>query len=148
MIAQRIRIAYTTIVASVTTICESFFQRPIPIVVHGYDYSVPDGRGYWGGWGPLPGPWLEPGFRSKGFGDRAENLAIMKTVMDRFNEMLQTTFSVPAFSHVRYLDLRGTLSVGADYKRFWANELHPTERGFALVAAEVCSGDHRCLTSE
>jgi hypothetical protein len=47
--------------------------------------------------------------------------------------------ALPAFGHVRYLDLRGTLSNGATYKTWWANELHPTERGFASVADRFAS---------
>ena len=41
--------------------------------------------------------------------------------------------------HVKNVDLRGTLSVGGDYKRWWANELHPTARGFARVTAQFAS---------
>ena len=39
------------------------------------------------------------------------------------------------FSHVRFVDLRGTLPGGSTYKDWWANELHPTEKGFEAVAA-------------
>jgi hypothetical protein len=35
---------------------------------------------------------------------------------------------------VRYIDLRGTLSNRlVDYQEWWANELHPTEKGFEAV---------------
>ena len=37
------------------------------------------------------------------------------------------------FPHVKYVDIRGTLSVGADYRTWWANELHPTLLGFERV---------------
>jgi hypothetical protein len=39
-----------------------------------------------------------------------------------------------SFAHVHYIDLRGTLANSSDYKKYWANELHPTERGFRVVA--------------
>ena len=55
-------------------------------------------------------------------------------LIDRFNVMLRSIARLPAFAHVRYLDLRGTLANDATYKTWWANELHPTERGFAAVA--------------
>jgi hypothetical protein len=39
---------------------------------------------------------------------------------------------------VRYVNLRGTLN-SASYKQDWANELHPTERGFKAVAARIAA---------
>ena len=55
-------------------------------------------------------------------------------LIDRFNVMLRRVAALTEFSHVRYVDVRDLLSNGADYKTWWANELHPTERGFAAVA--------------
>ena len=51
--------------------------------------------------------------------------------------LLSSLVADPAFSNVRYIDLRGTLSnnlANDEYKQWWANELHPTEQGFAAVA--------------
>ena len=48
--------------------------------------------------------------------------------------MLRDVAATAGFGHVRYLDLRGTLASGSAYKSWWANELHPTKRGFAAVA--------------
>jgi hypothetical protein len=134
VIEDRVRHAYITIIAAVTKLCREKTGHVIPIIIHGYDRPVPDGRGYAGGWGPLPGPWLEPGFRSKGFADLAATTRIVGALIDRFNRMLRDVARTPGFDHVRYLDLRGTLSSGPAYKTWWANELHPTKRGFAAVA--------------
>ena len=134
VVDQRIRSAFITILTAVTELCRARTGQTIRIVVHGYDRPVPDGRGFAGGWGPLPGPWLEPGFRQKGFLDLDETTRIIGRMIDRFNAMLKTVVALPAFAHVRYVDLRGTLSNGPDYKRFWANELHPTRLGFEAVA--------------
>jgi hypothetical protein len=136
VIDVRIRDAYVAMISALTAISQGYLGRPIPIITHGYDYPVPDGRGFLGGWAVLPGPWLEPGFRQKGYRDRSRNVGIMKTLMDRFNRMLEEVSAIPAFSHVRYLDLRGTLPTDTTYKRFWANELHPTGRGFDLVTSK------------
>ncbi|BFU95764.1 MAG: hypothetical protein NTNFB02_24860 [Nitrospira sp.] len=135
VIDQRIRIAYVTILAALTQICRRWLQRPIPILVHGYDYPVPDGRGFLGGWWLLPGPWLEPGFREKGFDVMSVRKAIAKELIDRLNTMLAQVAALPEFSHVTYVNLRSTLSTNDNYKQFWANELHPTEKGFGLVTA-------------
>jgi hypothetical protein len=82
----------------------------------------------------LPGPWLEPGFREKGFEKMTERIRLIKQLIDRFNSMLKEIAGMSEFPHVRYIDLRSTLSIGANYKTFWANELHPTEKGFELVS--------------
>jgi hypothetical protein len=95
-----------------------------------------DGRGFLGGWWLLPGPWLEPGFIDKGFDRLADRQPLMNALIDRFNAMVQGVASLSAFAHVKYVDLRPVLPNAPNHKRFWANELHPTDRGFRAVAAE------------
>jgi hypothetical protein len=106
--------------------------------VHGYDYPVPDGRGFLGGWWFLPGPWLKPGFNQKLFEDTPTNTAMMKQVIDQFNAMVA---KLPVqFANVHFVDLRGTLSNNpANYTDWWANELHPTGQGFTAVAAKFAA---------
>jgi lysophospholipase L1-like esterase len=133
VIDQRIRTAYVTILAAITQLCQTWLHHPLPILVHGYDYPIPDGRGFLGGWWFLPGPWLQPGFREKGFADLNECKGIMKKLIDRFNAMVADVCAQPQFNHVTYVNLRNTLSSAGDYKKFWANELHPTPKGFGLV---------------
>ena len=139
MIDQRVRAAYVTILSAITQICKAYLGRPIPIVVHGYDYPVPDGRGYWGGWGPLPGPWLEPGFRRKGYEVMTVRKEICVKLIDRFDAMLAGLAGVPPFAHVKFLDLRGTLPRGSNYKDYWDNELHPTKMGFEKVTKKIAA---------
>ena len=81
----------------------------------------------------MPDPWLEPGFRDKGFDKLEEREALAKKLIDRFNKMLSELEALPQFSHVTYVNLRKTLSSDADYKQSWDNELHPTPKGFKLV---------------
>ena len=134
IIDERIRFAFVTIISAVTQICEGRAGRRIPILIHGYDYPVPDGRGFWGGGSFLPGPWLEPGFRAKGYETLAERKKWAREVISRFNAMLEGLPTIPDYSHVRYIKLLGTLSgEDADYKDWWDNELHPTRRGFIAV---------------
>jgi lysophospholipase L1-like esterase len=133
VIDQRVRDAFVTILTAITEICKAHVGHPIPIVVHGYDYPVPDGRGFFGGWSLLPGPWLEPGFRRKGYANMATRKQICVALIDRFNDMLKAVAGKAPFAHVKFLDLRKTLSTGADYKTWWDNELHPTKKGFEAV---------------
>ena len=58
-------------------------------------------------------------------------------LIDAFNTMLQQLSALPQFDHVRYVNLRGTLSQGANYKDDRTNELHPIESGFRAVAARI-----------
>jgi lysophospholipase L1-like esterase len=134
---ERLRAAIISLASAVTRLCRELFDREIPILLHGYDRPVPDGRGFLGGLSILPGPWLEPGFRRKGFADLAETTDLMSLLIDAFNAQLATIAGGPGLPHVHYIDLRGTLSnelAGRRYQQSWANELHPTDRGFQAVA--------------
>lgn len=134
-VLQRIKLAYAAILEQLTFTCESMVGAPIRIVIHGYDYAVPDGRGFLGGWGPLPGPWLEPGFRSKGYDDLEYCKGVVRELIDGFNAALVELVEVPAFQHVSWVDLRNSLpNDPASYRMWWADELHPSREGFAVVA--------------
>lgn len=133
---DRLRRAYLTLIVTIDGLCQQHFQGgTIPVVIHGYDFPVPDGRGYFGGWGPLPGPWLQPSLKRRGHTDLAKNTEIMQDLIHRFNSMLQTLSD--ELAQVTYLNLRGTLSndlAGNAYRELWDNELHPEDEGFRLVA--------------
>jgi hypothetical protein len=142
----RIATAYRVMFACINALCQKVLDRTFPILVHGYDYPVPDGRGFLGGWGPLSGPWLKPGFDEKLFVDPAATARMMVAIIDRFNNMLQHLVKEPGFENVRYVNLRGTLSNSPDdYTNWWANEIHPTggdpfdkrKDGFAAIAAKI-----------
>ena len=134
----RMRNAYAFLISGVTEIATRLLHRPIPVILHGYDYPVPDGRGVLGGFAFLPGPWLEPGFHRKGHPDVNANRVVVRNLIDVFNNMLRQLASMTGFEHVRYVNLRGTLN-SSSYKQDWANELHPTERGFKAVAARIAA---------
>lgn len=138
VVNERAKMAYIVIISKVTEVCQQRIGGSLPVIIHGYDYPVPDGRGFLGGWWFLPGPWLEPGFREKGFpqSQLQRRIDLAKELIDRFNDMLQEVASLPDFNHVHYIDLRGTLSVSDNYQDDWANELHPTAEGFEKVTAK------------
>ena len=137
VIDVRAKNAYAFLIGGLEEISRRLLDRPIPVLVHGYDYAVPDGRGFLGGFAFLPGPWLRPGFHRKGHGDEDANRVVVAALIDRFNEMLRQVSGATGFEHVRYVDLRGTLQSAAGYKRDWDNELHPTERGFRAIALKI-----------
>jgi hypothetical protein len=153
IIQERLRTAMASLVGVVTRLSESHFGEKARVVLHGYDYPIPDGRGWLGGAWILPGPWLEPGFRRKGHvaekpQDKASvleaNARVLRDLIDRYNVMLSRLvrdLSAAGLSHVRYVDLRGTLSTAlpSGYKADWGNELHPTKPGFAKVTAKIAA---------
>jgi hypothetical protein len=139
VIEVRSRNAYAFLISGLGEIARQLLKRPIPVIVHGYDYPVPDGRGVLGGFAFLPGPWLQPGSQRKGLGDLDANTTVVGTLIDTFNAMLRQLARSAGFEHVRYVDLRGTLSHAAGYKHDWANELHPTKSGFSAVANKIAA---------
>jgi hypothetical protein len=130
VVDTRIAAAYRLMIVSINSLCQKNLGRTFPILVHGYDYPVPDGRGFLGGGWLLPGPWLKPGFDEKIFTDINVTTRMMTTTIDRFNTMLQNLVREPGFQNVTYVDLRKTLSNSqANYKDWWANEIHPNAGG-------------------
>jgi lysophospholipase L1-like esterase len=143
---DRLAAAFVSVAFAVTTLCQELFGKAIPILLHGYDRPVPDGRGVLGGLWILPGPWLEPGFLRKGFDDLEETTDLMAQLIEAFNDQVSAVPGGPGLSHVQYVDLRGILSnelKNKKYKKSWANELHPTDDGFEAVADRI----HEVLTT-
>ena len=107
-------------------------QHRQPVVfVHGYDYSVPDGRKF-----KLAvvsnGPWLAPAMDAcKVPPDLELRKGIMHILIDRLNDAFEG-YARPA-SGVYYINSRNTLDSGAGYQSDWDNELHPTRAGFDKI---------------
>ena len=104
----------------------------IEIFIHGYDYAIPDGRPVFkapNGWNFI-GPWLLPAFERK----RTWPVPVRQQVVDQLIDMHNQTIAdlTGADPHVHHIDCRGVL----DPKQDWANELHPTSKGFGKIAAQ------------
>jgi len=93
------------------------------VVLHCYDYSIPDGRGLFG-----PPGWLKPNLDASKV-PLALQADCIKQMIDG---LLQRQLAVAAAQpRVKVIDSRGTL-VHAE----WANELHPTAEGFMKLAQQ------------
>jgi hypothetical protein len=125
--------AYRTILAVVAGI------RPdLPVLVHNYDYAVPDGK-------TLPGlrSWLKlpmdndrvPIVGAPGGGLRRE---IVRDLIDQFTLSLDRIESTVTQPRVELVWSAGTL---ADTD--WANELHPKPAGFNKLVNDCWSGPAR-----
>lgn len=98
--------------------------------IHGYDYPVPDGRGFLNKEGWLK-PKLDAALVER---DKMLRYEIVKILIDKLNEEVFKPYHSPA-NGVYYVDTRGTLSRDDNkYKDDWANEMHPTSAGFAKIA--------------
>lgn len=102
-----------------------------PIFVHGYDYPIPDNRGF--EFGLIhSGPWLAPAMDQHGVDqDMALRTSIAKILIDRLNDEVLAPLA-QATPGVVYIDSRGVLPRDF-YRDYWANELHPTNYGFQRI---------------
>lgn len=134
IINETLRVGYERLIELVIAEATKFGKPNLPIVLHGYAYAEPDGRGWGGGFGPLPGPWLDPGFELKGYpkSDMELRRSTVRTMIDVFNAMI-ADLAKKYPNNVHAIDLRGLLKQD---KNDWANELHPTPSGFRKVAEQ------------
>jgi hypothetical protein len=99
------------------------------LVLHGYDFAIPDGRGVCG-----KGPWLMPSFDLHGFPETGTSRReVVHEMLLQFAAMVKSL----SRSNVSYVNTQGVLSPDT---KGWANELHPTPKGFQTFAELFC--DH------
>ncbi|MGZ8978788.1 MAG: hypothetical protein ACXW22_15300, partial [Allosphingosinicella sp.] len=81
-----------------------------------------------------PDEWLGKPLRDKGLTEASLQREIIKGMIDRLNERQQQLCGGNnedgEFPNVFHVDVRGLLQ-----PREWADELHPTDEGFAKVSA-------------
>lgn len=94
------------------------------IVMHSYDYAIPDGRGVMRGKG-----WLKPALVDAGVPEPLQSDCV-RYLIDAFHAMLTDIASTDP-SHLLIVDSRGTLA-----ESDWANELHPKGAGFRKIVRE------------
>ena len=101
-----------------------------PVFLNGYDYPIPDGRGFVSArGGPVTSAMDEarvdpdPGFRR----------AIMKLLIDAINDEVLAGFHAP-LERVFHIDSRGILDGSAPgYQHDWDNEVYPSAQGFRKI---------------
>jgi hypothetical protein len=108
----------------------------ISVVVHGYDWLIPTGDGvtfdlFWRG-----KPWVLPALLAADIRDPARQRAVAKQIVDDLNDKAIKPLAGGArFPDARlqvvYVDCRDAVKPASE----WANEMHPTPRGFEEVAA-------------
>lgn len=128
--------AYREVVSSIRS-TEGF--EALPIIFHGYDYPIPacpgDRRNP--SWAKA---WLSGPLERREIRDPSLQRNILKVLVDRLYAILDAIASES--SHVFVVDVRGTLPRVED----WADEIHPTDRGYAEVGAKFRSLMSAALT--
>ena len=94
------------------------------LFINQYDFAPPNGKGVCN-----VGPWLKPSldFRVVPLGMQPD---VVKVILERFANLLASIAT--STSNVYPVPTQGTLP--ASTKEWWANEIHPTDKGFKLVA--------------
>jgi hypothetical protein len=93
------------------------------LVLQGYDFAIPDGRGICGF-----GPWLKPSFDLRNFPTRVAAQEVVKAMLQQFAALLTSLAALPK---VTFINTQGTL---APQTSSWHNELHPARAGFNKFA--------------
>lgn len=93
------------------------------LLVHAYDFAVPDGRGVCGF-----GPWLQPSLFDRGWMKLDDGSDIVKQILLEFKTRL---VAFCAAENAIFVPTQGTLK---PTQEDWANELHPTPQGFVKIA--------------
>lgn len=108
-----------------------FVSKDTHIVVHGYGYTVPTGKGVGIFSIDFAGPWLLPALSRKGIFHPPTQLDIVCALLDKYNEMLAVIDSNHEKFH--HVDLRNKIDSSED----WTNELHLKNSAYAKVADEI-----------
>lgn len=119
----QLRLGYVQLITSLGPIA--------PIIVHGYDYLVPNGLPVLYDGFRVAGPWILPALKKRKIVDENLQRKILHEVIDDFHfilESLQNRYPLT----VLYVDLRKTL----DERTGWLNEIHATEDGFKQISAK------------
>ena len=134
---EKLRGYYESILSAIKTVFDKPTSNPkksVPVVVHGYDYPIPRGL--------LQPKWLFDPFKAKGYDcNQAADLKVaseaMRELIDAFNAML-AGLNKPPYTFVRYVKLSGTIEQNfPNATDGWANDLHPKDATFALMAAKI-----------
>jgi lysophospholipase L1-like esterase len=117
----------------------------VPILIHGYDHPVPDGRG-----DKLliatSGPWLLQIFEQRGYDllHNAEHRALARDIMRRVYDRINAAAKRVAAAYPNrayHVNLAGTLAANFGdankYQQLWNDELHPNEQGYDLLATPI-----------
>jgi hypothetical protein len=125
--------AYLKVLNDVATSFPAADFPNLKIVLHGYDYSpvrgVPNGDPNRPRWAR---DWTGEPLTALGFPDNQVASQVVRALIDRLNELTERVCA--SFPRAVFADLRGSVPANA-----WADELHPSNAGFAAAADKLRS---------
>ena len=127
---NNLKTAYTVLVQSVHSIDG---LEDLPILVHGYDYPFPYPAGTEDPRDPdhaRKDQWLGSAFSPRQIDDQSLRRGILKKLIDRLYDLLNSIAIDIGNGNVHVVDCRGTMP-SID---FWIDEIHGNDSGFANVA--------------
>lgn len=104
------------------------------VVLHSYDYPIPDGRGFKLEALKITGPWLAPAMDER---QVPKDPDLRRKTCRILIDHLAAEFAqfVDPVKRIYLVDSRGCL-VSPNYLDDWDNELHPTRQGFQRIVNE------------
>lgn len=106
------------------------YNPTAPVVMHNYDDAWPTGKGLFG-----PADWLRAPMEAARVPEQLRRPLFKRLVRRLYAEQEMLTGDA-SLGPLMPLRSAGTLPEGSP-ERWWANELHPTPRGFNLLADKV-----------
>lgn len=101
------------------------------VISHGYGHTNPTGIGVSLLGFDFAGPWLRPALVKKAILNVNEQRAIVRQIIDMYNEMLLNLSD--SYSNFIYVDLRDVIDPNYD----WVNELHLKNSAYARCAEKI-----------
>ena len=98
------------------------------IIMHGYGYALPTGKGVTLIGFNFAGPWMLPALVQKRILDAERQRKIVRDMVDAYNEMLRSLDE--SHSNFHYVNLRPLI----DPEKDWGDELHLTSSAYARSA--------------
>jgi len=127
VIMARIMGAYTEVILRFRA-----YSRHAPVLMHNYDYAWPTGKGVFG-----PADWLRAPME-KARVPAPLRRPLFKLLINQLHQAQQSLAADQRLGPLMVLKSAGTLPKKGDTAhQWWANELHPTARGFNLLADKV-----------
>lgn len=96
----------------------------VDFLMHGYDYGFPTGKSFHG----IVGPWILPTLSMKNITDYKDQLYIINTIVDSYNNLLKELDE--KYTQFHHIDIRGMFPD----EDMWHNEIHLNEEGYSKVA--------------
>ena len=152
---KRLTVMLIEYISAVINLCDGIYDNcgDIPILIHGYDYAIPNGKGYRVLGINMAGPWIEPTLAAKGrlseetdrkLGEPPAPVPAIVQLVNEYNAILcnvATFFFTEKQRPVYAVDFQNVVQEVGN----WRDELHPNRQaaeGLARIISEIIRRFH------